>query len=284
MIAIADGGATKTDWRFIDEGGLRHSSSTIGFNPFYVSTPAVVSELNQYFVKTAPVQSTHKLYYYGSGCSEASRQAILSEAFQSIFPRARIEISDDLLGCARATCRTSSGIACILGTGSNSCLYDGEKIIDQVTNLGFYLGDEGSGSHLGKALIKAYFYREIPEELAKDFERKYSPKRKDLLDHIYGDKPNVYLASFSKFLAEHLEQPFSKKLVLHCFGEFLDRHVCKYQGCNELPIHFVGSIAHYFLSPLKLALQARQLKLGSIIQKPIKDLVEFHLKHDFGLS
>ena len=164
-----------------------------------------------------------------------------------------------------------------MGTGSNSCLYDGIDVIDNVTNLGYLVGDEGSGTHLGKKVIRAYFYREMPADLALKFEA-FAGGGKDLiLDHIYGkETPNVYMASFTRFLADNMSHPFVQRILYRSFAEFIDRHVRKYQGHMHLPIHFIGSIADVFQDILKVILAERAMQVGRFVRKPIDELVDFH--------
>ncbi len=278
MIFIADGGSTKADWRIIDEKESQSSYSTIGFNPFFYDKKMVVAELQKSFTKDLPVNKAEKVFFYGSGCSDNLRKEILANAFKIIFPNAAVVVEHDLLASAKATCRDQAGIACILGTGSNTCLYDGTNIIDNVTNLGYLLGDEGSGTHLAKKLIRAYYYRELPSELEAKFNATYNIDKRELLNKLYaGERANVYLASFSRFLFDHKEHPYIQQLVYRSFSEFLDRHVVKYENYKNLPIHFVGSIAYYFSFILKELLSERNLKFGSIVKKPIDKLVDYHL-------
>ncbi len=285
MIFIADGGSTKADWIIIDNKGSKSNYSTIGFNPFFYDTETVVKELNKKFVHEVPVNEASKVFFYGSGCSDALRKEILAKAFVQIFPNAEIHVEHDLLASARATCGDEPGIACILGTGSNSCLYDGIDEVDNVTNLGYLLGDEGSGTHLGKKLIRAYFYRELPKELEEAFDNKYNLGKRELLNRLYdGQRGNVYLASFARFMFEHKEHFYIKHIVARSFAEFIDRHVMKYEGHQTLPIHFVGSIAHYFSGVLKSLLAERNLTLGRIIKKPIDNLVQYHLDRDISYA
>jgi N-acetylglucosamine kinase-like BadF-type ATPase len=281
MIFIADGGSTKADWIIVDKNGNQTKSSTMGFNPFFYTEEVVVEELNKKFVHEVPVKAAEKVYFYGSGCSDNLRKAVLERAFAKIFPNAEIHVYHDLLASAKATCGDDPGIACILGTGSNSCLYDGIKEIDNVANLGYLLGDEGSGTHLGKKLIRAYYYRELPKELEEAFNKKYQLGKRELLNRLYdGQSGNVYLASFSKFLFEHKEHFYVQRIVARSLAEFIDRHVMKYEGHQTLPIHFVGSIAYYFSKVLKSLLAERNLTLGLIIKKPIENLVQYHLKKE----
>ncbi len=281
MIVIADGGSTKADWRIVLNGSTQQVSSTIGFNPFFFTPKAIEEELNRTFVNEFPATEATKVYFYGAGCSDAYRCSIIEEGLQPIFPNAKVIVDHDLMAAARATCGGKPGVACILGTGSNSCNFDGEKITDHITNLGHLLGDEGSGSYLGKMLIRGYFYREFPDDIKKEFEEKYPFEQRELINRIYDyNTSNVFLASFAKFLSDHKDHIYIQQLVNKAFSEFIDRHVRKYKNHNALPIHFVGSIAFHFKEILNLVLQQRNLQLGMVIKKPIDHLVEYHINFE----
>ncbi len=279
MLIIVDSGSTKADWKIIDNHGNHELLHTIGFNPFYISSEEIAAELRKEFVQQVPVEAAKAIYFYGAGCSSPIRCKVIETGLQKIFPNARIEVMHDLLAAARATCFHDPGVACIVGTGSNSCEYNGKKITDNVSNLGYLVGDEGSGSHLGKKLIQAYFYRELPEDLEMEFERTFPGGKKAILNQIYGDSPaNVYLASFAKFLSNYKHHLFVQKLVFDCFAEFIDRHVRKYDNHLKHPVHFIGSVVYHFREVMQLVLKERGMEMGKIIQKPIDNLVKFHLR------
>jgi N-acetylglucosamine kinase-like BadF-type ATPase len=280
MLIIVDSGSTKADWQLIFPDGKRELVTTMGFNPFFVDEDRVEAELKKDFIYQVPVNEAKQVYFYGAGCSDKMRCDIIKGGLERIFTKADlIEVEHDLLASARACCGTEPGIACIIGTGSNTCLYDGVDVIDNITNLGYLLGDEGSGSHLGKLLIKGYFYRELPEEIEKAFVENYGSDKRAILNKIYGDAPNVYLADFSKFYSDHKDHFYIQKLVNEAFSELVVRHVLKYNGCHELPISFVGSVAYHFRDILRMTLDEHDLKLGSVIKKPIDSLADFHLKN-----
>ena len=281
MIVVADGGSTKADWRIVFNGNTQISSSTIGFNPFFYTSEAIEKELKRDFVKEFPVEKATKVYFYGAGCSDAYRCSILEQGLQPIFPNAKVFIDHDLMAAARATCEGKPGVACILGTGSNSCSYDGKEIVDHIINLGHLLGDEGSGSYLGKMLVRGYFYREFPEDIKNKFEESYSLGKRELINKIYDyNTANVFLASFAKFFSDNKDNIYIQQLVNKGFSEFIDRHVRKYKDHNVLPIHFVGSIAYHFKDILNLVLKERDLTLGNVIKKPINNLVDYHLNFE----
>lgn len=281
MIFIADSGSTKADWTPVIDGRKGHKVSTRGFNPNYWNTADIVAELQKEFTQKAPVEKAEKVIFYGSGCWDAKRKKIISDALEVIFPQANIEVQHDLLASARATCGKEPGIACILGTGSNSVLFDGENEADNVTNLGYLIGDEGSGTHLGRKIIQAYFYREMPEDLKPHFEELVPGGKAEILDNLYQkEHPNLYLSRFTRFLNQYYEHPFVKELSKDSFREFVRRHVCKYEGHEQLPIHFVGSIAHYFEEALRdVIVDEFGLTIGKIVKAPIDNLVAYHLEN-----
>ncbi len=276
MIVIVDSGSTKADWKMVDKSGIQ-SITTVGFNPVFHDEERIYGELQKSFVQEVPTEKAETVYYYGAGCWDERLKGVVHRALDRVFERADIEVHHDLLGAARATCGHDPGIACIIGTGSNSCLYDGKDVIDNVTNLGFLLGDEGSGTHLGKRLIRAFFYREMPKVLHDELESSLKGGKQSILDQVYnGETPNVYLASFTKFMGDHQDHPFIQRILFDSFEQFIDRHVRKYRNHMSLPIHFIGSVAYYFKETLSVILDARDMKMGNFIQKPIDELVRFH--------
>ena len=278
MQIIVDSGSTKADWDIIFPDGRRELISTMGFNPFFHDANRVESELRKSFTRQVDCLKAKEIYFYGAGCSDQMRCDIIQEGLARVFPNAKIEVEHDLLGAARATCGTTAGITCIIGTGSNTCLYDGKDVTDNITNLGYLLGDEGSGSHLGKNLIKAYFYRELPDDIKTAFEKTYPEGKRAILNKIYGDSPNVYLASFATFVSTFKSHFYIQKLVSYAFAQLVEWHILKYEGCHSTPIHFIGSIAYHFQDILKMTLEEHDLKLGVVIKKPIDNLVAFHVK------
>lgn len=277
MVVICDSGSTKADWKFLHPDGTETDLATMGFNPVFHKKELIIRALKRDFEGRIKAKNAQKVFFYGAGCWDFDLKKEIADALQVIFPGAQIEVEHDLLGAARASCGDKPGIACILGTGSNSCLFDGKSVIDNITNLGFQVGDEGSGSYLGKMLIRTYFYREMPSDLKAIFEQHYPGKMTEILDGIYESaSPNVYLASFAKFMSDQKKHFFIEKIVYESFCEFVDRHVRKYAGHLHVPIHFIGSVAYHFNDILKIVLEERMLLLGQIIKKPIENLAEYH--------
>lgn len=277
MVIIADCGSTKSDWLLV-QGGRDHTlENTVGFSPFFHSTEEITAILKEQLLPKLTPANVKEVYFYGTGIHDEHRADIVANAIKAVFPRATVEVEHDLLAAARATCGHHAGIACILGTGSNSCYYDGERILDNVPSLGWLLGDEGSGTHLGKALVRAKFYRELPTDLNRAFDTAYPEGMDAIKDRVYEKGANAYLATFTRFLGDHIKHPFVQHLVADSLGEFLDRQACKYNGYQHVPIHFVGSIAHHFQEILMQCMEARNLKPGVIIRKPIYPLADYHL-------
>lgn len=279
MLIIADGGATKADWVIVKDNGEQYPITTTGFNPNYVSRERISEIIQTELVEKVPFDITGNVFYYGTGCWDKGRNAIVREAIAAKLPKANVTVHHDLLGAARATCGHKPGIVGILGTGSNSVLFDGEHEADNVTNLGFLLGDEGSGAQIGKMFLQAFFYREMPVELQPIIEHVCPNGRKDILDKVYsGGIPAAYLASFTQLFTEHQQHPFVRALVKKSFNEFLTRHVCKYAGHETLPVSIVGSVGFHFQDILKEALHELGLHEGVFIKKPIGNLVKYHLE------
>jgi len=281
-LLIADSGSTKTDWVLADEKGNLRAFSTVGFNPLYHSESFIAEACRTVFdPESMPYEAVEAIHYYGASVWDAEKAAKIQAALAQLFQRAEIEVEHDLLGAGRAACGREPGIACIIGTGSNTCLFDGVDVIDNITNLGYFAGDEGSGAHLGKALVKAYFYRELPPLLKAALESRYPGGKQEFLENIYEKpSPNVFLASLTRFLHEHIDHLFVQKLVYRCFATFIDRHVRKYPGHLTYPIHFIGSVAFHFRDILTLILEERCMNPGRFVQKPIDRLVEFHTARD----
>ncbi len=280
MIIVVDSGSTKADWQIV-QGDRVENIHTHGLNPVFLTEDEVFEVVSAALGRHQAAELAEAVFFYGAGCWDAGRSGRIERALQRVFPHAAITVEHDLLGAARATCGNDPGISCIIGTGSNTCLYDGVTVTDNVTNLGYLIGDEGSGTWLGKALIRAYFYREMPSDVRAWFEAAYPGGESAILDGVYAseDTPNVYLASFTRFFSEHKSHIFIQKLLYDAFAVFIDRHVRKYHGHVRLPIHFIGSVAYFFQDVLQVVLAERNMKPGIFIQKPIDNLTAYHKGH-----
>lgn len=282
MILIADSGATKADWRFVDKNGSTSSFSSAGLSPLFWTSKEMSDELNKKVPKKVKIQiaiQKSKIFFYGTSCSSKERIKIVQTALKKVFPKSKTEINHDILASARALLGNKEGIACILGTGSNSCYYDGKKITEMKGGLTYILGDEGSGAHIGLEFIKAFLNNELPENVHKIFLKKYRLTKDKILDAVYQKKyPNRFLASFAKFIHEHIEDPFVAKLVNQCVTEFFEKTICKYESHKNVPVGFVGSIASFFKNILLDVAKDKGVTVNKIIGNPVDELVKYHLK------
>ena len=276
MILIADGGSTNTNWCFLEPGKEPDFFTTPGVNPIYSSSEEIEKEWRASRLSSFSGK-VKRIYYYGAGIVNEEVSEVIKKALIPFFPEAKTEAHSDLLAAARATLGKKSGIACILGTGSNSCLYDGQKIAAHVPPLGFVLGDEGSGAVLGKLLVGDYLKKIMPQELIQVFGEKYPVSYAGFLDGVYRqEKPNRFLAGFVPFLKENIEHNYCKNLAESAFNLFVSRNIAQYPGFEEQPLSFVGSVAYYFQKQLKTVLLQRDLTPGIIVKEPLLKLVEFH--------
>ncbi len=282
MILIADGGSTKTDWRLIDDSKQIHQCATQGFNPYFGTSEDLSSIIKKELLLEFPIinnQSTLTIYFYGAGCGAVSKKQIVSSAFSDEFPKSIIEINTDLLGAARATCGHTAGIAAILGTGANTCYYDGNNIVENIASLGYVLGDEGSGAHIGKTFIKAYLNKELPKDLSERFFERFKLGKDEILNAVYKQpNPNRFLASFSKFIYQNLKEQYIIDLVAECFNQFFDKHICKYKQHNQVKLSCVGSVAFYYSNILRAVAANKGVNIDTIIETPIAGLTLYHLE------
>lgn len=280
MILIADSGASKTDWRLIDKDGKVSQAKTEGLSPTYQGLEEIRKVISNELVPQINSE-IKEVYFYGAGCSTENAIKTIRGAIEYAYPDAIIEVNHDLLAAARASCNRNPGITCILGTGSNSCLYDGEKIIDNVASLGFILGDEGSGSYMGKKLISDFMRQDMPEELSGRMAKRYSLTREEIIECVYKKpRPGFYLAGFTKFIFDNLKDPYMYNLVYHSFKDFFDTNILKYDNFNKYKVHFVGSVAFYFSDILRQVANDHGLIVKNILESPIAGLTLFH-KEEF---
>lgn len=275
-ILIADSGSTKTEWVLIQNEERKYFNSD-GLNPYF-RTHGQLSEAIRNGVKNSISEiKVDKIFFYGSGSGNPSRKAILKNAISENFPNSEINIESDLLAAAIACFGNSAGVACILGTGSNTCVYDGNKIIKNIPSLGFVFGDEGSGGYFGKRILNGYYYKTMPEDLRKAIDETSDMTLESVLHKIYEEpQANRYVASFSKILADHKEHPYLENMVRKGFEAFADKQLGYFEESKEMEIGFVGSIASVYKTILEDVLKKRNMNLGIVVRKPLEKLVEFH--------
>ncbi len=276
-ILIADSGSSKTDWRLILSDGSIQQARTVGLNPYYQDQCSIEAELRANLLPNISTVDMTKIYFYGTGCAGQESCDIVRFALQSVFNEAIIEVESDMLGAARGLCGHEVGIACILGTGANNCLYDGQNIIAQVPSLGFWLGDEGSGAYLGKILVTKFLHKELPQDLEEKFVKRYPITRLDVLDNAYRQPfPNRYFAKFSKFLFDNRHHPAAYQIVYEAFGIFFDKYICKHVNFENYKVHFTGSIAFYYNDILRRVASQKGVTLRNVLETPIAGLTLYH--------
>lgn len=279
MILIADSGSSKIDWRLLSLSGRIGQTQTPGFNPYYQPIQDLHDIIQQHLLPLTEEERVKKIYFYGTGVSSQKNKDVMRETFLKYFPDVYTEIDWDLLAAARALCGEEPGIACILGTGSNSCLYNGHEITGQVANLGWILADEGSGTSLGKKILFDYLRKKMPPELEAQFHKRFPLSREEFLEKVYqGEKPGTFLASFSRFIFQHLKDPYCYQLVYKSFEEFFENTVMAYEGYRNLKVHFVGSIAFYFSDLVRQVANDKGVTVKNILEAPIAGLTLFHQK------
>jgi len=275
MILIADSGSTKTDWCVSERGKQLQRITTQGINPYFQTEGEIEEEIRSALLPKLQTGTFDALYFYGAGCLPEKipmMQSVLGKCLKV----KNVDVSSDMLAAARSLCERNPGIVCILGTGSNSCYYDGEKIVSNISPLGFILGDEGSGAVLGKLLVGDLLKNQLPEGLKEKFLREFDLTPDTIIERVYRQPfPNRFLASLSPFLKRNIETPEIRALVLNAFRTFLDRNVKQYDY-QQYKVHFVGSVAYHYKEILEEAVLESGMQLGAIMQQPMEGLVEYH--------
>jgi len=275
MILIADSGSTKTDWRAINQYGSVKGITTAGINPVFMDEKQISEIIGKVLVPSI-TEKVEEIHFYGAGVINEEKAEIVCNALKKAFPDASCEAASDLLAAARGLCGNEAGIACILGTGSNSCWYDGEQIEKNVRAGGFILGDEGSGAWIGKRLLSDYVKGLLPTAIRESFEKKFALDYPAIVTKVYKEEmPGAYLASFAPFVADFKNHPYVKGLLKEGFESFLSRNVMQYDYKNR-ELNFTGSVAFYFKEALVKALLAGGMKPGRIVRKPMDGLIKYH--------
>jgi N-acetylglucosamine kinase-like BadF-type ATPase len=274
MTLIADSGSTKTAWCLTDNADYTAQFLTAGINPFYTGYNEIVAELKE--LSKRLTHTVGAIYFYGAGVASPEKADLMMQCCREVFPTATTEACTDLLGAARALCGNAPGIAGILGTGSNSCFYDGQRIADTVPPCGFILGDEGSGAALGKQLVADFLQRRLPQEMHHAFLAHSSLTKDEILEQVYRKPfPNRFLASFTTFLHQHQTHHYVHDLLHKSFDNFLTRHIMHYD-CARYPLHLLGSVAFYFQHIIKETAGARNIQLGKIEKTALPGLLLYH--------
>ena len=273
MKLIIDAGSTKMEWILLDGETVRDRFTTAGFNPNYSDRQDLVETCHG----ASLPDKIQSIYYYGTGCGNEQNCQIVKEVFQNRFPNAEIHVTHDMMAACHALLGHEKGIACILGTGSNSCFYDGYDITERAVSLGYLLGDEGSGMHIGREVVRAYYYGFMPEDLRLQFDAAYHLELKDFIVHLYHEgQASRYLATFARFAGEHQPHPFIRDLVKGCFKAFIEAFVLRFEGAKTMKVSFVGSIAYHFRDILKESLAEYSLTMGEVMPSPAEGLIRYY--------
>ena len=276
IILIADSGSTKAEWCLLD-GKKRKTIYTQGMSPYFLDTKQIQQILATELKSKLKDVEPEEVYYYGTGCANPENVKSVKEALKKIFTKATISVDHDLMGAAKALCGSEKGVACILGTGSNSCYYNGKKIIKNSPGLGYILGDEGSGAYLGKKVVQYYLYNTFDPDLMDRFNAKYNTTNVEILDAVYKHPlPNRFLAGFVPFLIENRGHFMIENIIEDGFNDFFFNHIYKYRESWIMPIHFIGSVAFGFKDVLKDMCNAYELELGRVLKNPMDGLVKYH--------
>jgi len=282
MRLLVDSGSTKADWIAIDEDGkVLFTTQTSGLNPEIIEGDEIIERLNERFdILQNKDKATH-LFFYGAGCGTDNMKISLSRIFQEYFSNAIIVVEEDTYAAVYATTpKGEKAIVSILGTGSNCSYFDGKLLHQKVQSLGYIVMDDCSGNVFGKELIRKYYFNKMPNELALAFEKEYDLDPDTIKGELYKkSNPNAYLATFAKFLIQHKETEFCKKIIFKGMKSFVKNYIRQFESCKEVPIHFVGSIAFYLKDELQITFDKYGLQLGNVLRRPIDGLIAYHIKN-----
>lgn len=274
-ILIADSGSTKCEWRL---AGVREGTSyfTQGMSPYFLTAEQMENVIRNELMKKLK-QSPDEIHFYGTGNKNLKNAKMIKGVLKRVFADAEVTVDHDLLGAARSLCQIEPGIACILGTGSNSCYYNGKKIVRNSPGLGYVLGDEGSGAYLGKKVIQYYLYEIFEKDLKEKFEKKYAVDAAGILENVYQKPlPNRYLASYTMFLSENRGHYMVENIIEDGINDFFYNHISRYPESKRYPVHFTGSIAYHFKDVVLALCEWYGMKAGRILKSPMEGLVEYH--------
>jgi N-acetylglucosamine kinase-like BadF-type ATPase len=276
-ILIADSGSSKTEWCLL-AGKNKKKITTQGISPYFLNGVQVEEILKAELLPKIKSYSPDALFFYGTGCSNVSNVKMIRKSLKNIFPDAAIEVDHDLMGAARALCGKEKGVACILGTGSNSCYFNGKKIVKNSPGLGYVLGDEGSGAYLGRKVLQYYLYKTFDPELMDRFDARFQTNANEILDSVYKKPlPNRYLSGFTLFLSENRGHFMIENIIEDGLNDFFFNHIYKYRESWTLPINFTGSVAFQFKDVLRDLCDSYELKLGKVMKAPMEGLIDYHM-------
>ncbi|MFC3198992.1 N-acetylglucosamine kinase [Parapedobacter deserti] len=281
MILVADSGSSQSDWMLALPGGDRLAFTTKGLNPFFVNEKDIAKIIQNVPEILPHADRVSEVYFFGSGCSSPDRREMVSNALSQLFTNAFIAVETDLLGAAYATCGNRKGYIATLGTGSDVSFFDGEGVLPSRLGIGYVLGDEGSGVWFGKQLITSFLYGVMPVDLSAAFQSKYRLNKEIVIKNVYQRaSPSAYLASFVPFMGEHMTHPFIDELLTSGFKEFVTTNIKSFPDHRDYVCHFVGSVAFYFMEPLRAVCEQHGVKIGKILKRPIEELFDFVIQRE----
>ena len=273
---LADSGATKAEWVLIHDK-KKKTVFTQGISPYFLSTEQIGDVVRQELVGKLKNTTVEEVHFYGTGCANPANAKSVQKALKKVFPDALVKVNTDLMAAARAVCGNEKGIASILGTGSNSCYYNGKTIVKNSPGIGYVLGDEGSGAYLGKKVIQYYLYNTFDEDLRARFDAKFVTTGVEILNNVYKKPlPNRYLATFTMFLAENRGHYMIENIIEDGLNDFFFQHLCKYNEVWKFPVNFVGSVADGFKDVIQQLCASYEFELGTILKNPMQGLVKYH--------
>lgn len=283
MILIADSGSTKCDWRLVDGNKDYSDFKSVGINPYFHNEAFIEGELGKVDALIAHAEKVKAVFFYGAGCSSPELKRIVDNALGNVFTKAQIYVDHDLVAAAFSVYEDEPCIACILGTGSNSCHFDGDIVREEVPALAYILGDEGSGSYFGKKLLAAFLYKKLPETMREGLISEFGLNKDAIMDRVYM-KPhaNVYLAGFMRFITSFKHEQWVQDTIREGLGHFLDVHVMCYRDYKTVKSNFIGSVAFFHEDLLREEATKRGIRIGNIMKKPLEGLYEYHVKNYFG--
>ncbi len=278
MILVADSGSTKTNWIALDENGKTFfKTDTKGLNPAVFPKKTLYNRVVKKKELNDIKKKVDKIFFYGAGCGTQTARNYLLEVFEDIFSNADIEIYEDTIAAVKSLQTTEPGIVCILGTGSNCSYFDGKKTHQKVISLGYIIMDDASGNQYGRQLLRDYYFHKMPKDLAEKFEKSYDLSPDIIKEHLYKEEnPNTYLAQFGRFLVENKKNDYAQKVIKTGLRTFVENQILQFEESANIPIYFVGSIAHFLKDEIEEVLDEYNLKLGKIVRHPIVTLAKYH--------
>lgn len=277
-ILVADSGSTKCNWIY-KIGSESATIQTIGLNPLFISSEGIAEVIKQSGLKPY-LNQIEAIYFYGASCSSAARNKVVEDGLKMVFSNATIiQVDHDIKAACLATCGDQAGIVTILGTGANSCVWDGKAMVESIEAPGFILGDEASGAYFGKKLLALYLYKRLPAAISDYIKTHYHGEKDDIYRAVYQEKfPNQYLASYAKVYSAFKEEPIIQNLLREGFEEFIEYHLLPFSSIKSMPVHVVGSVGYHFRDIFTKALEGHGIQSGKFMPNPIESLLEWHLR------